>query len=195
MNNQNMNDQLLEEDMSEQLNPSFFKRTTLNEQVSNVNNGLLHDVRITPSKDYKNRKDPIIFHNTSESALKGIIEESNISKAFFSDTNMDVLQKTIRYRVYNELNTIISEQSKNELNVIMRSIFLQHGDSLVSSGEYIQHIHSLNEKVADFSVGQVVTQVQQYGGYLNKLSSLPVPIEHPIHDNKRNYTYDTSNLL
>ena len=108
---------------------------------------------------------------------------------------MDVLQKTIRYRVYNELNTIISEQSTNELNVIMRSIFLQYGDSLVSPEKYIEHIHSLNERVVNFSVEQVVSQVQQYGGYLNKLSSLPVPIEHPVHDNKRNYTYDTSNLL
>ena len=77
----------------------------------------------------------------------------------------------------------------------MRSIFLQYGNSLVSSNDIVEHLQYLNNKVVDFSVKQIVNQVQQYGGYLDKLSTLPTPIEHPIYDNKRNFTYDVSNLL
>ena len=172
-----------------------FANTTMKEQINRVNNGLLHDVKIAPTKDYKNIKDPILFHNTSEGALKGIIEESGISKHFFSEMNIKVLQKTIRYNVHQKINKVISEQSKTELNVIMRSIFLQYGNSLVSSNDIVEHIKTLNDKVVDFSVGQIVNQLQQYGGYLNKLSTLPTPIEHPVYDNKRNFTYDVSNLL
>ena len=172
-----------------------FASTTMKEQVDRVNNGLLHDVKISPTKDYGNIKDPVLFHNASEGALKGIIEESDVSKFFFSEMNIKVLQKTIRYNVHQKLNKVISEQSKTELNVIMRSIFLQYGNSLASSNDIVEHIQYLNNKVSEFAVKQIVNQVQQYGGYLDKLSTLPTPIEHPIYDNKRNFTYDVSNLL
>ena len=172
-----------------------FASTTMEEQVNRVNNGLLHDVKVAPTKNYENIKDPVLFHNASETALKGIIEESGVSKYFFSEMNIKILQKTIRYNVHQKINKVISEQSKTELNVIMRSIFLQYGNSLVSSNDIVEHLQYLNNKVVDFSVKQIVNQVQQYGGYLDKLSTLPTPIEHPIYDNKRNFTYDVSNLL
>ena len=47
-----------------------FASTTMKEQVDRVNNGLLHDVKIAPTKDYENIKDPVLFHNASEGALK-----------------------------------------------------------------------------------------------------------------------------
>ena len=35
----------------------------------------------------------------------------------------------------------------------------------------------------------------KYDGYLDKLTRLPVPMEHPRQVDKNNFTYDISNLL
>ena len=77
----------------------------------------------------------------------------------------------------------------------MRSIYLLYGNSMVLSDDIIKNIQELNERVIDYSVESINSQLEQYKGYLNKVSKLPVPIEHPIYDNKQNYTYDMSNLM
>ena len=79
--------------------------------------------------------------------------------------------------------------------IIMRSIFLQYGDSRVSSDDFIEHIQGLNQQVIGFSLNRVLNQLDQYDGYIDKLERLPVPMEFPKYDNKNNFTYDISNLL
>ena len=77
----------------------------------------------------------------------------------------------------------------------MRSIYLQHGNPVVSSNNIVNEIQKLNEMVVDFCVDQITVQVQQYEGYIKKLSNLPVPLERPQYLNKDNFTYDMSNLM
>ena len=67
--------------------------------------------------------------------------------------------------------------------------------SVLDESNIVNEIQKLNEMVVDFCVDQVTTQVKQYHGYLNKLSSLPVPIDRPEYLNKESKTYDMSNLL
>ena len=47
----------------------------------------------------------------------------------------------------------------------------------------------------NFSVDRIVSQLGQHDTYLKDISSMPRPLERPQYDNKRNYTYDTSNIL
>ena len=42
--------------------------------------------------------------------------------------NINIIQDTIRYRVYSNTQQTISRQSENELAIIMRSILLQFGN-------------------------------------------------------------------
>ena len=46
---------------------------------------------------------------------------------------MEVIQSTIRYNIYKDTQQIIDRQSPTELSVVMRSIFLQYGNAVVSS--------------------------------------------------------------
>ena len=60
----------------------------------------------------------------------------------------------------------------------------------------VSEIQRLNERVIEYSVGNVSSNVQQHMGYVDKLSKLPVPMDIPIGNlNKNNFTYDISNLL
>ena len=64
-----------------------------------------------------------------------------------------------------------------------------------SSDNIVSEVRDLNTKVIEFCVGKITTQVTQYEGYLDRLKTLPIPIEHPRQVDRNNYTYDISNLL
>ena len=170
------------------------KIKSLQKTVDNVNNGLLHNVTI-PHNIKKSQKPNILFNNSSISSIKGIREESPLSDEFFSNKNIQGLQKSIRFQIYNQTKKIIDNQSTNELLTIMRSIFLQFSDNSINSIDFLSHVLELNQKVIDFSVDQINTQITQYDGYIKKLSTLPTPIERPQQVDRNNFTYKMDNLM
>ena len=89
----------------------------------------------------------------------------------------------------------MDKQSPQELSIVMRSIYLQHGNPMVSSENIASEIKKLNQMVIDYCSNHISTKVTQYDGYLDKLQNLPVPIEHPRQVDRNNFTYDISNLL
>jgi hypothetical protein len=133
----------------------------------------------------------------NEYALKGIIEETPTSQIFFSKANMNLLQKTIRYTVFKLSKQVIDYQSYNALFVIMRSIYLQNGDSSSDSLNIADQIRVLNNMVATYSIEeQIIPNLKQYGGYLQKIDTLPVPLERSRNESiKGTKTYDISNLM
>jgi hypothetical protein len=61
----------------------------------------------------------------------------------------------------------------------MRSIFLQYSTNRTDSAELIRkQIESLNNKVLDYCVSNVVSNLKQYEHYRKDISSLPVPMEY-----------------
>ena len=130
----------------------------------------------------------------SEYALKGIIQDTPLSDIFFSKQNIEGIQQTIRYKIFQEYGKVIDYQSQNDVFVVMRSIFLQKGDSGVRSNQIKPHIRMLNDEVIQYCVGEIGVQLLQHENYLDKINNLPIPLEHPKYE-KESYTYDTSNLL
>lgn len=159
------------------------------------NNGLVPNIGQTGNIT-KNIEEKSMFGDYGKNSVKDIFEESPVSNIFFSQGNVENIQKLIRYRVNKETSKVIDRQSNNNLVVIMRSIFLQYGDaSLTTKEALIKEIRNLNDRVANFSVDRIVSQLGQHDTYLKDISSMPRPLDHPKYDNKRNYTYDTSNII
>jgi hypothetical protein len=159
------------------------------------NNGLVPNIgevgNVTAKVEEKS-----MFGDYGKNSVKDIFEESPVSQIFFSQDNVENIQKLIRYRVYQQSNKKIDRQSNNNLIIIMRSIFLQYGDASITTKEaLVKEIRNLNDRVADFSVDRIVSQLGQHDTYLKDISSMPRPLEHPQYENKRSYTYDTSNIL
>ena len=170
-------------------------KQTFQENISMLPNGLVQDIDRVTRREYANKMNPIMFDNHGEYSLKGIIEQTPMSQIFFSPMNVNGIQSTIRYRIFKTNNVTISAQSENELFIVMRSIYLQYGNSHVLSDDIVKEIRRLNEKVIEYCISNIEEQLKQYQGYKQKISSLPIPLEHPIYDNKKNFTYDSSNLL
>ena len=109
--------------------------------------------------------------------------------------NINVIQMTIRYQIFKEKNKKISYQSEIELFTIMRSIYLQFTNSVLTSNVMIENLKKLNKMVVDFAVGNVGDQLDQYDAYIEKISSAPVPMERPQVSNTDSWTYDMSNII
>ena len=169
---------------------------SMSEAIKRINNGLLKDVELLPEKDINMvPSESPMFINTEENSIKGIQEHSGLSESYFSQENIATIQGTIRFEVHQRTSKIIDRQSESELNIVMRSIYLQNGNPVISSDKIVDEVQRLNEMVVDFCVDQITTQVRQHEGYIKKISSLPVPIDRPEYLNKENYTYDISNLM
>ena len=166
---------------------------SLQKKIDDIDNGLLNTVKIPHNINIKSEN--VLFNNNSSSLIKGLREETPLSDEFFSDKNIQGLQNTIRFNIYKKTNKVIDNQSSNELITIMRSIFLQFSDSSINSIDFISHVLKLNQKVIDFSVDQINTQITQYDGYIKKLTTLPTPIDRPQKVDNNVFTYDMSNLL
>ena len=163
--------------------------------VDRVNNGRLGDVKDVENINVPDGSDIIIHKDNSDSSIKGILEENSLNSLFFSEMNIKVIQDTLRYRVYQNTDQVISEQSSNDIFIIMRSIMLQYANFRVGVDNIVDEIRRLNGKVLDYAVSNVTSNVKQHQGYVDDLSKLPEPMDMPVYHNKRNFTYDISNLL
>jgi hypothetical protein len=161
-------------------------------------NGLVKDVNKykPPIKEgnFRLKQNNVYFN---EYALKGIVEDTPLSQIFFSKSNMDTIQKSIRYIVFQRIQVVIDYQSYNALFIIMRSIYLQNGDSGVNSTQLVEQIKNLNNLVISYCIeSQIIPNLQQYNGYLDKIKELPIPLERSKNDSlKGTKTYDISNLM
>ena len=112
-------------------------------------------------------------------AVKSILVKNKLNQAFFSKRNIDRIQNLIRYQVY--MNTkdhyIVGKQSVIDIEVIMRSIYLQHGKNLPY--DICKQVDELNMWVVEIIVPRVITEVEQYMGYRRDIEQLPTPIALP----------------
>ncbi len=120
------------------------------------------------------------MNNFQVEALYGIQETSQLNHTFFSKANLDIIQNQIRYGVYVNTNKkhIIDRQSDVELEIIMRSIYLQHSPNLPNKIK--EQIEYLNGLVVNWCVGTIIPELEQYVGYLKEIEYMPMPIDLPL---------------
>ena len=121
-----------------------------------------------------------VKQNSFRDAMTGNWYDTQLSVAFFSDANIQILQNGIRAGVYNKSKQqyVIAEQNNDELKIIMRSIFLQYAKNLPEN--IPQQINELNAQVLVFSINQVYGEADGYMKYKRDASTLVVPLAMPI---------------
>jgi hypothetical protein len=143
--------------------------------TSNGRVDVLHKTNLNSYEFFKeNAKNPTHFQSN---AVRHIHSESPVAAMFFSQGNIDILQDGIRYAIFKKTNDehIIGRQSETELQVIMRSIYLQYSKNLTT--DIVKQVKSLNSKVLDFAVPKIYSELNQYISYTNDITYLPVPLE------------------
>jgi hypothetical protein len=92
-----------------------------------------------------------------------------------------IIQNAIRKSVYEKSGPKqykISDQSADELTIIMRTMYLQYAQNLPY--DIVGQVTDLNKKVVDWSVPHILSAVDHYQYYLNDISHMPVPMARSV---------------
>ena len=144
-------------------------------QNNNVYTGLIQPINNNESvKSYELYKNSNSNQNTDVDIISNIVVPNTLSRAFFSNDNVECIQRQIINDVYNQSQKQISKQSYQELQIIMKSIYLQYSRNL--SYDIKEQVKILNKYVVDESVSIIIPNVLQYNKYITEITGpLPVP--------------------
>lgn len=119
------------------------------------------------------------------SALAGNDWEDNmLARVFFSAENVQILQNGLRAGVYAMSNEkiVIPPQNQDQLKIVMRSTYLQYAEHLPT--DIKSQVERLNKIVWDYVVPTVYNEAVGYLKYMQDQSSLVMPMDHPIHNDR-----------
>lgn len=101
-----------------------------------------------------------------------------LNTLFFSEFNMNLLQRGIRQSFKDQTGVSIDYQNPSDLYSIMRVIFINNsGDPNANVQEQVKYMNGIVIKTAS---GQIQTGVSQYMGYVHDIDTLAVPIDRPV---------------
>ena len=146
--------------------------------------GLVDIANSQPMRNYplfEEKTDPYCFSNS----LKSIQDDTPLSRAFFSSSNVDYLQKKIQDEVFirssrsGQMGYRIGRQSDLQLHLIMRSIYLQNSMNLNCNID--RQLNELNQKVIDDPnvINGIIVNIEQQKHYQQTSSNLPCVMNHP----------------
>jgi len=149
--------------------------------MSSLNNGRV-DIKTPNTSSLFQMYDKIPANQcvTFRNPTEGIWNDSELSQTFFSRENIQILQNGIRSGVYHRSNSqyTIGPQDCDSLKIVMRSVFLQHSSNLPY--DIPNQINELNKIVLNYCIQQVYSEAQGYMKYISDVSTLAVPIAHPV---------------
>jgi hypothetical protein len=142
---------------------------------------------LKPMSQYEIMKTPFLlfqshsedYYSMSQDSLRGIQEESILSKVFFHPKNVDLIQKQIIMEVFRKTNGayLIEKQNEEDLQIIMRSMFLQHARHIP---DHIKgQIRELNNLVVDDVVPNIISEIKSHIGYLDRAFNPRQIMDHP----------------
>ncbi len=100
-----------------------------------------------------------------------------LNTLFFSEFNMNLLQRGIRQSFRDKTGVAIDYQNPSDLYSIMRVVFINNsGDPNANVQEQVKYMNGIVIKTA---AGQIQTGVSQYMGYIHDVETLSVPIDRP----------------
>ena len=134
---------------------------------------------------FQNLNKDKVGKNFQYESMIGIYEPTKLNIVFFSKENVKLIQNMIRYRIWQRSNKEykIGNQSTVEIQVVMRSIFLQHSPNL--NYGITEQIKYLNNLVVEWCIPRIMAEILQYVGYLNDIQKIPMQIDRPINLSSR----------
>jgi hypothetical protein len=107
------------------------------------------------------------------------VTSNPISRTFFSKDNRIILQNAIRHGVWMSSNRqfVIGGQSNTQLEIIMRSIYLQYATHRPT--DIAGQIEALNSHVTEHAIPNILTNLKQHKAYQKDIDSGVHVMEHP----------------
>jgi hypothetical protein len=144
------------------------------------------DFKLT--EDEGKQRDPSYLHDAY--LFGNTTARTPVSRAFFSQRNVDVLQEMARYMVWDQTGGtdgghVISKQDEKDLLIVMMSMYKQFGTFPDTLDQFTiqREVDRLNLYTLRDVVPDIISNVKQYFGYLRDASQNPAPIPQPLNVN------------
>lgn len=105
--------------------------------------------------------------------------QGNLENIFFSNENMDLINKQLVLAVYNNSNKLfkIAYQSNDNLLIVMRYVFIEYARHLPY--DILKQIKELNCRVVNEILPTIITNITQKINYLKEINTpkqlIPLP--------------------
>lgn len=104
--------------------------------------------------------------------------ETPLNNLFFSEFNINILQRAIREDFKNKTGLAIDYQATSDLIAIMRAVFINNAGDHFSNVR--EQVRAMNERVISAASGQIKTGVAQYLAYREAVSGPMVPLDRSV---------------
>lgn len=113
------------------------------------------------------------------SAIRGVHDKTLLNQLFFSEKNTKNVQNKLRFTIWkmSREQFVIPEQNEIELQIVMRSIYLQYSRNL--NEKFTEQIDTLNNIVVDHLAPDLLSSVKQYLKYLEDANEPYQLIQRP----------------
>ena len=120
-------------------------------------------------------------------AIGGLqMENTPVSLIFFSDENMERIQKQIKIQVNNLSKgkfKLQVNQDADDLLIAMRYIYIEHSKNLPT--QTVRQVKKLNEKVLEFIIPDIITNIKQSQAYLKDITTPKQMMDQPLNVNNK----------
>ena len=101
-----------------------------------------------------------------------------LNTLFFSDFNLNLLQKAIRQSFKNKTGISIDHQNPDDLYAMMRVVFINNSGDPNKAVQ--SQVKKMNEIVIKTALAQIQTGVAQYLGYIQDIDTTARPMDRPV---------------
>ena len=112
--------------------------------------------------------------------------ETPLNKLFFSEFNIQIVQKAIRQAFKDKTGVSIDYQNASDLYAIMRVVFINNAGN--HHANVNEQVRSMNSIVIKTVLPQIQSGVAQYMGYIRDIDTLVVPPDPPANTSCLLYT-------
>ena len=150
--------------------------------VPNMSDPRVHEFASRPYPMYDTRGS--LFEPNARNELIGRIHtETPLNTVFFSQSNIDKLQESIREQVFlmTESKHRIDRQSDDDLLLIMRSYYLMFGRN--DDSKVAEELESLNRRVIGYASAKIFSELDFYMFYRKDIEDFAAPIARPTNTN------------
>jgi len=119
--------------------------------------------------------------------------ETPLNTLFFSEFNVNLLQRGIRQAFKNKTGISIDYQNTDDLYGIMRVVFINNsGDHHSQINDQVRY---MNSRVIETAFSQIQTGVSQYISYIKDIDTISTPLDLPKNTSTYGNKLDKNNKI
>jgi hypothetical protein len=174
-------------------NTSFFDKKTSTNNISSYKNHPEFDVtqttRVKTQKQKKSKSGHMKNLDYAKAALRGsfsddFIQDNELISMYFSNENVNRIQSKIKKEISDRTNgkyAVDVDQNIEDLLVVMGHIMIEDGQFLLA--KIVKQVKSLNKKVVDYVVPDMINEISQNYGYQQEINKPLQPMMRPMNVN------------